>query len=55
MEAKRTPGTVRFCLTAESYSHDDLKQVCGDPGYAVQANIESLPSRIITLYRWLTA
>jgi nitric oxide reductase activation protein len=54
VEAKRT-GTVPFCLTADSYSHDDLKQECDDLGYAVQADIQSLPSRITTLYRWLTA
>ena len=53
MEAKRK-GAVPFCLTADSHSHDDLKQVCSDPGYAVVANIESLLSHIITLYRWPT-
>jgi hypothetical protein len=54
VEAKRT-GTVPFCLTADSYSHDDLKQECDDLRYAVQADIQSLSSRITTLYGWLTA
>ena len=53
VEAKRK-GIVPFCLTVDRYGHDYLKQMCDDLGYAVVADIESLPSRITTLYRQLT-
>ncbi len=53
MEAKRK-GIVPFCLTVDRYGHDYLKQMCDDIGYAVVPDIESLPSRITTLYRRLT-
>jgi nitric oxide reductase NorD protein len=53
LEAKRK-GIVPFCLTVDRYGHDYLKQMCDDIGYAVVADIESLPSRITTLYRRLT-
>jgi nitric oxide reductase NorD protein len=53
VEAKRK-GIVPFCLTVDRYGHDYLKQMCDDLGYAVVADIESLPSRITTLYRRLT-
>ncbi len=53
LEAKRK-GIVPFCLTVDRYGHDYLKQMCDDVGYAVVADIESLPSRITTLYRQLT-
>ncbi len=54
LEAKRK-GLVPFCLTIDRYGHDYLKQMCGDLGYAVVPDIESLPSKITTLYRELTA
>jgi nitric oxide reductase activation protein len=54
VESKRK-GMVPFCLTVDRYGHDYLKQMCGDLGYAVVPDIESLPSRITTLYRQLTA
>ncbi len=54
MEAKRK-GMVPFCLTVDRYGHDYLKQMCQDIGYEVFPVIESLPSRITTLYRQLTA
>ncbi len=54
MEAKRK-GMVPFCLTVDRYGHDYLKQMCQDIGYEVVPDIESLPSRITTLYRQLTA
>jgi len=54
VETKRK-GIVPFCLTADRYGHDYLKQMCDDIGYAVVPDIESLPSRITTLYRRLTA
>jgi hypothetical protein len=53
VEAKRK-GIVPFCLTVDRYGHDYLKQMCDDLGYGVVADIESLPSRITTLYRRLT-
>jgi len=55
-EAQGCELTARlFCLTVDRYGHDYLKQMCGDLGYAVVPDIESLPSRITTLYRQLTA
>ena len=54
LESKRK-GHVPFCLTVDRYGHDYLKQMCADIGYAVVPDIESLPSRITTLYRELTA
>ncbi|MBI1886705.1 MAG: hypothetical protein HYS09_10415 [Chloroflexi bacterium] len=53
VEAKRK-GIVPFCLTVDRYGHDYLKQMCADIGYAVVPDVESLPSRITTLYRRLT-
>ena len=53
LEAKRK-GIVPFCLTVDRYGHDYLKQMCQEIGYAVVPDIESLPSRITTLYRRLT-
>jgi nitric oxide reductase NorD protein len=54
IEAKRK-GMVPFCLTVDRYGHDYLKTMCADIGYEVVPDIESLPSRITTLYRQLTA
>jgi nitric oxide reductase activation protein len=54
MEAKRA-GITPFCLTVDRYGHDYLKTMCADIGYEVVPDIESLPSRITTLYRQLTA
>lgn len=53
VEARRD-GIVPFCLTVDRYGHDYLKQMCQDIAYAVVPDIESLPSRITTLYRRLT-
>lgn len=52
-EAKRK-GIVPFCLTVDRSGHDYLKTMCEDIGYEVVADIESLPSRLPTLYRKLT-
>ena len=52
-EAKRK-GVVPFCLTVDRAGHDYLKTMCEDIGYEVVADIESLPSRLPTLYRKLT-
>ena len=53
MEAKRK-GIMPFCLTVDKEGHDYLGQMCEDMGYEVVADIESLPSRLPTLYRRLT-
>jgi nitric oxide reductase NorD protein len=53
VEAKRQ-GIVPFCLTVDRYGHDYLKQMAEDLGYAVVADIESLPLRLPMLYRRLT-
>jgi len=52
-EAKRK-GIVPFALTVDRAGHDYLKTMCEDIGYEVVADIESLPSRLPTLYRRLT-
>jgi len=38
----------------DRYGHGYLKQISDDVGYAVVPDIQSLPSRITTLYRRLT-
>jgi nitric oxide reductase activation protein len=50
----RHKGIVPFAMTVDRYGHDYLKEMCEDIGYAVVPDIESLPSRITTLYRRLT-
>ena len=52
-EAKRG-GITPFALTVDRAGHDYLKTMCADMGYEVVADIESLPSRLPTLYRRLT-
>jgi nitric oxide reductase NorD protein len=52
-EAKRI-GITPFALTVDRAGHDYLKTMCEDMGYEVVADIESLPSRLPTLYRRLT-
>ncbi len=52
-EAKRA-GITPFALTVDRAGHDYLKTMCADMGYEVVADIESLPSRLPTLYRRLT-
>ena len=54
LESKRK-GITPFCMTVDRYGHDYLKQMCADIGYAVVPDIESMPSRITSLYRELTA
>lgn len=53
LEAKRK-GIVPFCLTIDRAGPDYLKTMCYDMGYEVVADIESLPKRILALYRRLT-
>jgi nitric oxide reductase activation protein len=45
---------VPFALTVDRAGHDYLKTMCEDIGYEVVADIESLPSRLPTLYRKIT-
>ena len=53
-EAKRK-GITPFCLTVDKAGHDYLRKMCPDIGYEVVWDIESLPKRLPTLYRRLTA
>jgi nitric oxide reductase NorD protein len=53
MEAKRK-GIVPFCLTVDREGHEYLGQMCEDIDYDILGDIESLPSRLPTLYRRLT-
>ena len=53
IEARRK-GITPFALTVDKEGHDYLGQMCEDMGYEVVADIESLPSRLPTLYRRLT-
>jgi len=50
----RQKGITPFCLTVDRYGHDYLKTMCEDMAYEVVSDIETLPSRIPTLYRMLT-
>ena len=54
LEAKRKDITP-FCLTVDKAGQDYLKRMCHDIGYEVVWNIESLPKRLLSLYRRLTA
>lgn len=54
LEAKRKDITP-FCLTVDRAGQDYLKKMCHDIGYEVVWNIESLPKRLPSLYRRLTA
>jgi nitric oxide reductase NorD protein len=53
VEARRK-GMTPFALTVDKEGHDYLGQMCADMGYEVLGDIESLPSRLPTLYRRLT-
>jgi nitric oxide reductase NorD protein len=54
LEAKRKRITP-FCLTVDQAGHDYMQAMCGDIGYEVLKNIESLPTRLPALYRTLTS
>ncbi len=53
VETKRK-GVMPFCLTIDQDGHDYLKTICGDMGYEVVPDIESLPRCLPTLYRRFT-
>ena len=46
-------GIVPFLITVDKEGHDYLKEICGDIGYEVVADIESLPHRLPTIYKYL--
>ncbi|MCX6020858.1 MAG: VWA domain-containing protein, partial [Chloroflexi bacterium] len=52
-EAK-TKNITPFCISVDKQGHDYLKAMCGDIGYEVVSDIESLPRRLPALYRRLT-
>ena len=52
-EAK-AKGITPFCISIDKEGHDYLKAMCGDIGYEVVSEIESLPRRVPALYRRLT-
>ncbi len=53
VEARRKDITP-FCLTVDREGHDYLKRMCTDMGYEVVWEIESLPKRLLALYRRMT-
>ncbi len=54
VEAKRR-RIEPFLITVDSEGHDYLGQMCGDIGYEIVADIESLPRRLTRLYRYVAA
>ena len=54
VEAKRQ-RIEPFLITVDSAGNDYLAQMCGDLGYEVVSEVESLPRRLPRLYRYLTA
>ncbi len=46
-------GIVPFLITVDKQGHDYLQEICGDIGYEVIADIESLPRRLPTIYKYL--
>lgn len=50
----KNKGITPFCLTIDRAGHDYLKTICGDMGYEVVADIESLPMCLPSLYRRFT-
>ena len=52
-EAK-AKNIIPYCISVDKQGHDYLKVMCGDIGYEVVSDIESLPRRLPSLYRRLT-
>ncbi len=46
-------GIVPFLITVDEEGHDYLNEICGDIGYEVVSDIESLPQRLPTIYSYL--
>ena len=55
LSESRAQGITPFCLTVDRAGHDYLQAMCGDIGYEVLDDIATLPARLPTLYRALTA
>ncbi|MBI2918492.1 MAG: VWA domain-containing protein [Chloroflexi bacterium] len=53
-EAKHA-GIIPFCLTVDRDGHDYLRTMCQDVAYQVVSDIRTLPRRLISLYKSLTA
>lgn len=53
VEAKRR-RIEPFLITVDSTGSDYLAQMCGDLGYEVVPDVQSLPGRLLRLYRYLT-
>ncbi|MBI4497603.1 MAG: VWA domain-containing protein [Chloroflexi bacterium] len=50
----RTKGIKPFCISVDKQGRDYLRAMCGDIGYEVISEIQSLPRRLPALYRKLT-
>ena len=50
----RTKGIKPFCISVDKQGRDYLRVMCGDIGYEVISEIQSLPRQLLALYRNLT-
>ncbi len=50
----RNKNIIPFCISIDKEGHDYMREMCGDIGYEVVGDIESLPRRLPSLYRRLT-
>ncbi|HCU79917.1 MAG TPA: hypothetical protein DGN60_01990 [Chloroflexi bacterium] len=54
LDEARDKDITAFCLTVDKNGHDYLKTMCEDIGYEVLDDINTLPRRMLYLYRRLT-
>ena len=54
LDEAKAEGINAFCLTVDKNGHDYLKTMCEDIGYEVLDDINTLPERLLVLYRRLT-
>lgn len=54
VEVKRA-GMVPFVITVDREGPDYLKELCGDIGYEIIGDVESLPRRLPSIYRHLAS
>jgi len=54
LDEARDKDITAFCLTVDKNGHDYLKTMCEDIGYEVLDDINTLPRRLLYLYRRLT-
>ncbi|MEE2884543.1 MAG: VWA domain-containing protein [Chloroflexota bacterium] len=54
LDEAKAEGINAFCLTVDKNGHDYLKTMCEDIGYEVLDDINTLPERLLLLYRRLT-